>query len=151
MQCTEVQFASFFSGGFITAIVVNPPERIFAKCTSVHCTEVHFAIFLSDWFITAIAINPLERKMAKRTSVHCFKNECIFKKAIQHMQIFAIKASTRILKLEIINWFYQIFINKLFIKNIRNSHIFKMQNNWSINLEVAFEILWISRDISLIF
>ena len=27
IQCTEVQFASFFSGGFITAIVVNPLER----------------------------------------------------------------------------------------------------------------------------
>ena len=27
----------FFSGGFITAIVVNPTERRLAKCTSVHC------------------------------------------------------------------------------------------------------------------
>ena len=26
-QSTEVRFASFLSGGFITAIVVNPPER----------------------------------------------------------------------------------------------------------------------------
>ena len=26
-HCTEVRFASFFSGGFITAIVVNPPEK----------------------------------------------------------------------------------------------------------------------------
>ena len=26
-QCTEVCFASFFSGGIITAIVVNPLER----------------------------------------------------------------------------------------------------------------------------
>ena len=34
-QCTVVRFASFFSGGFITAIVVNPPERRLAKCTSV--------------------------------------------------------------------------------------------------------------------
>ena len=25
-QCTEVRFASFFSGGSITAKVVNPPE-----------------------------------------------------------------------------------------------------------------------------
>ena len=30
-HCTEVHFSSFFSGGFITAIVVNPPES-----TSVH-------------------------------------------------------------------------------------------------------------------
>jgi hypothetical protein len=34
-QCTEVRFASFFSGGFITAIVVNPPEKRLTKCTSV--------------------------------------------------------------------------------------------------------------------
>jgi hypothetical protein len=27
VQCTEVRFASFLSGGFITAIVVNLPER----------------------------------------------------------------------------------------------------------------------------
>ena len=32
-----MRFDSFFSGGFITAIVVNPPERKLAKRTSVHC------------------------------------------------------------------------------------------------------------------
>ena len=36
MQFTEVRFASFLSGGFIPAIVVNPPERKLAKRTSVH-------------------------------------------------------------------------------------------------------------------
>ena len=30
---TEVHFASFFSGGFITAIVVNPSEKKLAKRT----------------------------------------------------------------------------------------------------------------------
>ena len=34
-QCTEVSFADFPSGGFITAILVNPPERKLAKRTSV--------------------------------------------------------------------------------------------------------------------
>ena len=33
---TEVRFSSFFSSGFITAIVVNTPERKLAKRTSVH-------------------------------------------------------------------------------------------------------------------
>ena len=33
---TEVRFASFLSGGFITAIVVNQPKRKLAKRTSVH-------------------------------------------------------------------------------------------------------------------
>ena len=36
MHRTEVRFTSFLSGGFITAIVVNPPERKLAKRTSVH-------------------------------------------------------------------------------------------------------------------
>ena len=35
LDYTEVHFASFFSGGFITAIVVNPPEKKLAKRTSV--------------------------------------------------------------------------------------------------------------------
>ena len=34
--CTEVCFASFLSGGFITAIVVNPLERKLAKRTIMH-------------------------------------------------------------------------------------------------------------------
>ena len=34
-HCREVQFASFLSCGFITDIVVNPPERKLAKRTSV--------------------------------------------------------------------------------------------------------------------
>ena len=38
-QCTEVRFASFLSGGFITAIVVNPPERKVTKRTSVQWRE----------------------------------------------------------------------------------------------------------------
>jgi hypothetical protein len=32
-----VRFSSFFSGKFITAIAVNPPERKLAKRTSVQC------------------------------------------------------------------------------------------------------------------
>ena len=38
-HCTKVRFASFLSGGFITAIAVNLPERKLAKCTSVHCMK----------------------------------------------------------------------------------------------------------------
>ena len=34
-QRTEVRFASFLPGGFITDIVVNPPESKLAKRTSV--------------------------------------------------------------------------------------------------------------------
>ena len=36
---TEVRFASFLSGGFITAKVVNPPERKLAKRTSVQSID----------------------------------------------------------------------------------------------------------------
>ena len=35
-----MRFSSFFSGGFITAIVVNPPERKLAKRTSVQWDEI---------------------------------------------------------------------------------------------------------------
>ena len=35
VHCTEVRFGSLLSSGFITAIVVNLPERKMAKCTSV--------------------------------------------------------------------------------------------------------------------
>ena len=42
-HCTEVRFASFLSGGFITAIVVNPTEMEVTKRTSVHCLKVEKA------------------------------------------------------------------------------------------------------------
>ena len=35
VECTEVCFASFLSGGFTTMAVLNPPERKLTKCTSV--------------------------------------------------------------------------------------------------------------------
>ena len=38
-RSTEVRFPSFLSGGFITAIIVNPPERKPAECTFVHSTD----------------------------------------------------------------------------------------------------------------
>ena len=41
-HCTEVRFASLLSGGFITAIVVNLPERKPAKRTSVHWSDIDF-------------------------------------------------------------------------------------------------------------
>ena len=44
VHCTDVRFASFFSGGFITAIVENPPERRLAKRTSVHWSGNHLEI-----------------------------------------------------------------------------------------------------------
>ena len=40
--CTEVRFASFLSGRFITAIVVNPPERKLAKRTSVQWPKLYW-------------------------------------------------------------------------------------------------------------
>ena len=36
-----MRFASFFSGGFITKAVINPPESKLAKRTSVHCTTMY--------------------------------------------------------------------------------------------------------------
>ena len=36
VNCTEVRFASFLSGGFTTMAVIDPPERKLAKRTSVY-------------------------------------------------------------------------------------------------------------------
>ena len=68
-----MRFASFLSGGFTTAIVVNAPERKLTKRTPVQCTEMRFASFFSGGFITAIVVNAPERKLTKRTSVQCLE------------------------------------------------------------------------------
>ena len=39
-----MHFASLLSGGFITAIVVNPPEGKLAKRTSVQCTFMYVRV-----------------------------------------------------------------------------------------------------------
>ena len=55
LHCLEVRFASFLSGGFITVIGVNPPERKLAKSTSVDCHElVNFDMITSYINITNI-------------------------------------------------------------------------------------------------
>ena len=79
VHSTEMHFASFLSGRFITAIVVNSPERKLAKCTSVECTEVHFASFRSGEFTTLAVINQPEKKLAKRTSMHSYKKQPVKK------------------------------------------------------------------------
>ena len=43
-NCTEVCFNSFFSGGFTTAIVVNPPEKKLLKHTSVNWCELDIRV-----------------------------------------------------------------------------------------------------------
>ena len=57
-QCTEVRFASFFSGGFTTMAVMNPPEKKLEKRTSVQWsahatlritrTTLAFGLFSAD-------------------------------------------------------------------------------------------------------
>ena len=50
----EVRFASLHSGGIITAIVVNPPERKLAERTSVHRAEIFCSYFgRNDDFINS--------------------------------------------------------------------------------------------------
>ena len=50
VHCTEVWCASFFPGGFLTAIVVNPPERRLAKRTSVHWGNLIFGV-IPSWLL----------------------------------------------------------------------------------------------------
>ena len=51
LQCAEVRLASFLSGVFITATVVNPPERKLAKRTSVHCAYVFTKLVIKCSFL----------------------------------------------------------------------------------------------------
>ena len=48
-QCTEVRFASFLSGGFITMVVINPPERKVTKCTSVQWLQEIWTFEFHPW------------------------------------------------------------------------------------------------------
>ena len=64
-----MQFSSFFSGGFITAIVGNPPERRLAKHSAVHRGE--FCHFPFSGFTTMAVMYPPEKKLEKCTSVQC--------------------------------------------------------------------------------
>ena len=49
VQCTEVCFASFLSGGFTTMSVVNLPDWKLANRTSVQCST-NLWIFKHHWF-----------------------------------------------------------------------------------------------------
>ena len=44
-----MRFVNFFSGGFITAIIVNQPERKLAKRTSVHCSICSHMAISENW------------------------------------------------------------------------------------------------------
>ena len=59
-HCTEMRFASFLPVGFITAIVINPPESNLAKYTSVHCTVTVAPTDADDciYIFRAISIYP---------------------------------------------------------------------------------------------
>ena len=50
-HCTEVRFAIFLSSGYITMVVINPPEKKLAKRrTSVHWSRrCHMLILLRNW------------------------------------------------------------------------------------------------------
>ena len=48
VQCREMLFASFLSGVFITAIIVNPPERKLAKRTFMKKLPTENKLALSE-------------------------------------------------------------------------------------------------------
>ena len=57
-----MRFSSLFSSGFITAIVVNPPERKLANRTSVHCTEIDFAMSFGAVLVKMIDLSKTESR-----------------------------------------------------------------------------------------
>ena len=59
---TELHFATFLSGGFITALVVNPLERKLAKCISVHCLNFDRKDLAESTLHLSIGWLPYSRK-----------------------------------------------------------------------------------------
>ena len=53
-HCTEVHFASLFSGGFTTMAVINPPEKKLAKRTSVRCLKTAHSFII--YFLSMIKL-----------------------------------------------------------------------------------------------
>ena len=55
IDCTEVRFASFLSGGFTTMAVINPLERKLVKRISVYCIASDFLksflVFVEKGFV----------------------------------------------------------------------------------------------------
>ena len=86
-HCTDVRFASFLSGGFITTIVVNSPERKLAKCTSVHCSRKS-KIFCSGRRPLAFGptLNYLWRLYRNISTFHKSTSSTLFAIATRHME-----------------------------------------------------------------
>ena len=80
-HCTEVRFSSFLSSGFNTAIVVNPPKRKLAKCTSVHCALPQFNFgthqkMLNEETVVHIGIILQSRKRNDKIKETLIQNFC---------------------------------------------------------------------------
>ena len=76
-QRTEVRFASFFSGGFTTMALINPPERKLVKRTSVPI----FAViqYHHKWQTTTTFLYLVKLDLFKKVFVFVFK---IFARAL---------------------------------------------------------------------
>ena len=55
-----MHFASFLSGGFATMVVINPPKRKVAKCTSVHSAMVENNLLFVLMYIYSVTSKPVE-------------------------------------------------------------------------------------------
>ena len=76
-HCTEVCFASFFSGGFITAIVVNPPERKLAKHTSVHCKFIRSCTSIGNTRVAQLSLIAASVGYVVLPSQHSFRDQLL--------------------------------------------------------------------------
>ena len=63
-----MRFASFLSGGFISAIVVYPPERKLAKRTSVHCGVCTAAVLIKEFRHAAAVSLEIVMKSCRKIS-----------------------------------------------------------------------------------
>ena len=69
-QCTEVRFASFFSGGFTTMVVMNPPEKKLEKRTAVQCSVCEICLTEEPMLQKHIAIAHKDKKINTTKSIY---------------------------------------------------------------------------------
>ena len=115
-NCTEVRFASFFSGGFISVIVVNPPERRLAKRTFV------------DW----INSNAMQQSNRQRQTLYSRKS---WISLLQDLAPWSFSQNSL---------FHSDLIAARFFSNTRQSHIETKPAEWEIGFQASiFQWSWI--------
>ena len=137
--CTEVRFASFFSGWFITAIVVNSPERKLAKRTSVHWGDASMCPFLVFIRFGQVSFNYVENWSSSR-HVHAEQSTHFDQEQVHSVSFFQFFESQLI-----------IFIKVVSVCKPRFDIFVVIYENLKKTVSIFFKILWIRTKTTLSF